>query len=250
MALDPPLLDARTPLALVGETFCLVRDGVAGRFESAEAGKIRAEGLVVLTTARLCFIPRGAGAGARAFDVPLQGLLREAFQQPWFGANYLEGEVAPVPGRGIVNNISFRFTFLNGGAGTFLRVFFSLIEKYRCPPAAAPAAAAFLAPPAMQQWLHAQLALVDPSDPTTIYIEQPRQPPPHQQRRQFAPVPVGGSGGGADEPGEGESLLRQAPPPRPDTPAAALLPSLTYAEAAALAQAQQSAPPHEPQYRR
>jgi hypothetical protein len=247
MALDPPLLDARTPLALVGETFCLVRDGVAGRFESAEAGKVRAEGLVVLTTARLCFSPRGPGA--RAFDVPLQGLLREAFQQPWFGANYLEGEVAPVPGRGLVNTVTWRFTFLSGGAGTFLRVFFSLMEQYRCLPAAAPAAAAFLAPPAMQQWLHAQLALVDPSDPTTIYIEQPRQPPPHQQRRQFAPVPVVGGGGGADEPGEGDTFLRQAPALQPELQAVPL-PPLTYAEAAALAQAQQSTQTQGPQLRR
>ena len=194
MALDPPQLDALTPVGLVGEVFVLLRDSVAAHFESAEAGKFAcARGRLVVTTLRLCFLP-APGAGGRAVDVPLQGITTEKFQQPFFGANYLEGLVEAVPGRGLVNRIKFRFTFSNGGCGTFLRVFFQLIEQHRlllaaqrqqlAPP---PGPALFFAPQQMQAWMGQQQAFVDPADPSVLYLVQPPQPQAPQPQPQWQP---------------------------------------------------------------
>ena len=218
MALDPPLFDDQTPLGLVGEFFCLRRANVSAVFESAEAGRrASAEGVLVVTTVRLCFVGRGL-----AFDLPLQSVSREAFRQPIFGANYLEGTCAPVPGRGLVNAVSFRLTFPAGGCGTFLRVFFQLMEQHRLAQelaaraqaqalaAPAPAAPSFFAPERASAWVAEQQAFVDPTDPSTLFLAQPVFPP--RVRQSFEPVRAGDSGSAVRSPREleareGDTLL-------------------------------------------
>jgi hypothetical protein len=191
MALDVPCVPPlyRLPLGIYGEFFLLSRPGIAGLFESPEAGRVEGtNGTIFVTSIRLCFIPDRIGVGgARPFDVPLQGIIKEEFKQPFFGANYLCGLVSPVPGRGLVNNCSFRFTFNEGGCQTFLRVFFTLMAQYRIPRGVAPSG--FFDPPRLQSWVQAEDAVRDPQDPSVIYLSQPMHVSRPQQPQQYAPVP-------------------------------------------------------------
>jgi hypothetical protein len=130
----------------------------------------------------------------------VQGLSGEDFVQPFFGANYLKGTVAPVPGRGLSAPASFKLHFMHGGATTFLRMFFGIMEQYKV--ADERARLAFLdSAPAVQSFIAtAHAAYVDPSDPSVIFITQPaavesagRLP---RTAVSYAPVGVGGSAGG------------------------------------------------------
>ena len=189
MALDIPLLPPsyKSPLGIYGEFFVLSRPGVSGLFLSPEAGKVEGlRGTIFVTTIRLCFVPDVIGiGGARPFDIPLSGIMKEEFKQPFFGANYLTGLVTQVPYRGLVNNITFRFTFNEGGCQRFLRVFFTLMAQYRIPSTTSNV---FFEPPRLQSWVQEEVALRDPSDPSVIYLSQPEIP--QQTRAQYTPVPT------------------------------------------------------------
>ena len=120
-----------------------------------------------------------------------QGIEKEAFKQPIFGANYLDIVVAPVPGRGLQNPTKLTLTFNQGGANTFLRIFFELMGRVHAERSAQAAYAAAiaagmqqhqppsaLAPQAIQGYLQdVARAYVDPSDPSTIYLTQPHEDP-------------------------------------------------------------------------
>jgi hypothetical protein len=164
MAFNPPLLPGGLPAGIVGEYFCLEREGIelSVDTQTREHGKqVLRRCRLFMTTLRLCLVcPSPNGSGLQSFDVPLQGISAESFEQPWFGANYLALTVAPVPGRGLVSPAKVKLTFNQGGCGLFLRVFFTLMAKYK--EADASARASFLAAPSMQGFIsHAQTAFVD-----------------------------------------------------------------------------------------
>ena len=164
MALNPPLIPGGLPAGIVGEFFCLERGGIelSVDTQTREHGKqVLPKCRLFMTTLRMCLIAPAANAsGLQAFDIPLQGISGESFEQPWFGANYLALTVAPVPGRGLVSPAKVKVTFNEGGCGLFLRVFFALMAKYKDADAAA--RANFLAAPSMQHFVnHAQTAYVD-----------------------------------------------------------------------------------------
>ena len=208
MALNPPLIAGGLPAGIVGEFFCLERGGIelSVDTQTREHGKqVLPKCRLFMTTLRMCLIAPAANAsGLQAFDIPLQGIGGESFEQPWFGANYLALTVAPVPGRGLVSPAKVKVTFNEGGCGLFLRVFFALMAKYKDADAAA--RANFLAAPSMQHFVnHAQTAYVDPSDPSRLFVTQPPYavqapppppppPPPQQQQQQpggYYPPPGG-----------------------------------------------------------
>jgi hypothetical protein len=164
MALNPPLLPGGLPAGIAGEFFCLERSGIelSVDTQSRELGKqVLAKCRLFMTTLRMCVVCTTANSsGLQSFDIPMQGISGESFEQPWFGANYLKLAVAPVLGRGLTSPAQVKITFIEGGCGLFLRVFFALMAKYKDADAAA--RAAFLAPPSMQAWVsQTQTAYVD-----------------------------------------------------------------------------------------
>ena len=166
MALNPPLLagSGGLPAGILGEFFALERAGIelAVDTQSREHGKqVLPRCRLFLTTLRLCLVaPAPNASGLQAFDIPLQGVSAESFEQPWFGANYLALTVAPVPGRGLASPAKVKVTFNEGGCGLFLSVFFSLMARYKDADAAA--RANFLAAPAMQSFIaRTQTAYID-----------------------------------------------------------------------------------------
>lgn len=201
-------------MGIVGELFCLEREGMVLTMDArgTPAGKVKAPGKLVVTTVRMCFVADAPTAAFQALDIPFQGLTGEAFKQPVFGANYLEGQVAPVPGRGLNGTTSFTLAFHRGGCQTFLRVFFALMDQYRRRDAAA--RAAWMAPPAVQTFLAEQAAYVDPSDPSRVFVAQPQAWAPAPQ-----PAPQGWPGVAPAAPTGGPSYA--AGPGMPGTGGAA-----------------------------
>jgi hypothetical protein len=84
---------------MLGEWFVLERGGIELSLDTQtrEHGKqVLRPCRLYLTTLRLCLVaPAPNASGLQAFDIPLQGISAESFEQPFFGANYLALTVAP-----------------------------------------------------------------------------------------------------------------------------------------------------------
>jgi hypothetical protein len=145
MALNPPLLADGRPAGLLGEWYVLERRGIVAHIDTRDprVGVLKGGCKIQLTTVRIVVLPTKPTPAFAAFDIPLQGLSAEAFKQPIFGANHLDFDVAPVPGRGLesAGPIKVSLTFNDGGCNRFLRVFFALVEKNRAAASAADARA-------------------------------------------------------------------------------------------------------------
>jgi hypothetical protein len=63
--------------------------------------------------------------------VPLALLTHESFNQPIFGCNNLSGATTPLAGGGLSGTANFWLYFKSGGVGTFLPLFFGLLEDTR-----------------------------------------------------------------------------------------------------------------------
>ena len=110
----------------------------------------------------------------------------EKFNQPIFGNNNLSFNVVPQTGWGESYQFSVVLEFRNGGAQTFLRIFWKLmstVNDVRNLPGSHLSfilllVASVVPTPAMEvasgNWV--RTAFVDPSDPTYIYTSQPVQP--------------------------------------------------------------------------
>jgi hypothetical protein len=196
MALNPPVMSVGgQPMGLWGETFILLRQNVHVKLDRPGAPHaLTGKGTLYVSTLRCCLVFSQLVDGVHAFDLPLQGLVgTPEFKQPVFGANYLEGLVAPVPGRGLDGTgpspVRFRLTF-NNGVGTFLKAFYRLHEAYVRQDAAA--RAAFLDPAQAQAWTQTLFAAQSSDDPSVLYIQGRVAQPPSEPRQQFEPTRVGG----------------------------------------------------------
>lgn len=220
--------------------------------------KVKEHGRLFLTTVRICFVADKPTASFASLDIPLQGIsevwtshhlravqsafrcsppsstactcvsLQEEFCQPIFGANYLKGVVAPVPGRGMTGPTKFKLYFYKGGCQTFLNFFFQIMEKYKIADASA-RHAFFDSQRAVQSFISDMSAYVDPSDPTTIFIVQPAAaeaggsaspygaPPGYSSTT--AGVSTGGGGGGGYSGGGGGYAPVSYPPTATYAPA-------------------------------
>jgi WW domain-binding protein 2 len=101
-------------------------------------------------------------------------LLDESFNQPIFGANNLTGASPPLDGSGLTDTIKWKLAFNNGGVGTFLPLFFRLLNEMRqrmSQPQGVVANAPTHSDADVQQIL--QAAYVDPNDPSKLYVSQP-----------------------------------------------------------------------------
>ena len=79
MALNPPIGPNFEPLRVQGEHFCLQRIGVEFELKIEGMGKLKGEGKVVLTTARLVLINPKGKPEFKSFDLPLALTHHESF---------------------------------------------------------------------------------------------------------------------------------------------------------------------------
>ena len=172
---NPALSANRLPEQIAGEMIMLSRAGIEFTAKSG-AHKFHAHGDLYVTTLRVVFVASRASGSFQAFDLPLATMRSEKFNQPIFGANNLSGTTPPLAGStGLADDINWKIAFNNGGAGTFLHIFFRLLVEMR-QRMAAPAAEMVYEHNVQQNLPQAvvtqvvQQAFVDPSDPTKLYV--------------------------------------------------------------------------------
>lgn len=178
------------PAPFQGEIIVLRRKGLEiglDGFGQEGQNRWKAKGFLYLSNVRMVFVAKHARlentTGLQAFDIPLVYIHRDEFKQPIFGCNHLSGHVwqAAEGGgpRGSLPPVSFKLYFTEGGVGTFLPLYFDLLnraktaarwqEQQQRQTAPRPSA-----PPVGEL---AATAFVDPQDPTVLYLAQPLVPP-------------------------------------------------------------------------
>ena len=157
------------PAPLPGEFFLLKRENITCTVQVAGQSKLKAAGVFYLSTQRIVFVSIPARkARFQSFEAPLRGIINERFNQPIFGANYLSGVAT---GSRLPNPAKFSLKFNSGGVGTFLRLFFTMMEKFRDENEAR--RRAFFNEVENGKFQQAQKAYFDPSDPSVVYVSQP-----------------------------------------------------------------------------
>uniref|UniRef100_A0A7N0VEX3 Arabinogalactan protein n=1 Tax=Kalanchoe fedtschenkoi TaxID=63787 RepID=A0A7N0VEX3_KALFE len=192
MAVNPQLLPNGIPVAFYNELFVLARDGVEFEVDKIPGSdRVRAKGTIYLSNIRMVFVASKPVGNFFAFDMPLLYVHEEKFNQPIFHCNNISGFVEPVvpenEHRALYSTHSFKILFKEGGCGTFVPLFFNLLnslrqynQHYRAgaeAPRVDPLQAA--QPPVEEMMRH---AYVDPNDPTKIYLQQPAQEPQLRRR--------------------------------------------------------------------
>ena len=171
MALNPPLQPNRHPAPVQGEYLVLVRKNIEAEIVLENRQKYKGKGKLYLTTLRLVFV-NDKNEAMSSFDVPIDLMKQEKFNQPIFGANYISGHVLPLYNL-IPCPANFKFWFMSGGTGTFLPLFYNIVDQIR---------------KRRQHGNHGpdprfiecvangnlrNVAYVDPNDPSVIFIQQP-----------------------------------------------------------------------------
>mmetsp|Transcript_16247 Transcript_16247/g.41405 ORF Transcript_16247/g.41405 Transcript_16247/m.41405 type:complete len:221 (-) Transcript_16247:74-736(-) len=177
------------------EHFFLLRNGVMlsldGLGPSASAAVKNVPGVIYLSNVRMVFVlskPDASAGGMYAFDFPLAYIRTERFHQPIFGANNLTANCFSTADDGGPNGArpphALTLYFREGGVGTFLPLFFQLVQQARDLNAAAPPPPGVspVAPTPAQTSQMVQTAYIDPNDPTQVYLvtgrgTQPSAPP-------------------------------------------------------------------------
>lgn len=152
----------------------LVRDNIVFQCKLPRGGKLWGKGSFHLTSKRLVFVATSGSSRAdfKSFEVPLVTMERPKFQQPIFGANYLEGVAVPedpsLDSPLAAGGAYFSLTFNSGGCGTFLPIFYRLLGEIWEQGDSTNR----IADAAIQGRLN-DVAYVDPSDPSVLYLSQP-----------------------------------------------------------------------------
>ena len=126
---NPALGPDGRPAPMPGEVFVLSRRGIAfSAKDSASSQKFETRGSLWLSTLRVVFVADRPQGGFSAFDLPLATMRSESFNQPIFGANNMTGTSPPLPDSACAGDITWYLGFKDGGVGTFLPLFFSLLQ--------------------------------------------------------------------------------------------------------------------------
>eukprot|EP00931_Biecheleriopsis_adriatica_P076522 TRINITY_DN50216_c0_g1_i1.p2 TRINITY_DN50216_c0_g1~~TRINITY_DN50216_c0_g1_i1.p2 ORF type:complete len:223 (-),score=46.55 TRINITY_DN50216_c0_g1_i1:69-737(-) len=196
MAVNPLLAqDGATsslfPMPEAGEAFVLRRDNIDFECNLPRGGKLWGRGCFFLSSKRIVFVvgEKTCRADFKSFAIPLQTMRKPKFEQPIFGANYLTGLVRPVAGTEtdtsaaplIGGDTAFFLTFRSGGCNTFLPLLFQLLAEVQAQQQAQGPSIA----QAAQEGRLNQVAYVDPSDPSVLYLSQPTAVPGTQERTPF-----------------------------------------------------------------
>ena len=170
MAFNPTVTSNGTPVTPedANEVFLLSRGGISFSVEAKETGKFSGNGTLFLTSHSIFFVAKKIttqrGLQFVSFRLPITNITEEKFNQPIFGANNLSGKCSPVV-VGSTSDFKFKFSFNNGGCGTFLPIFFMSMERGRQDSRR-------FAQEVTNNGI-ANGAFVDPNDPTVIFVQQP-----------------------------------------------------------------------------
>ncbi|RIA93506.1 hypothetical protein C1645_762169 [Glomus cerebriforme] len=126
--------DGKSPVPLPGEKILLEQGKVSlvldmGGGYPGNAGTLKADGGIYLTNQRVIFISRPLLDHFKSLSIPLLNLKEGKLQQPWFGANYYQAIVTPVPNGGLPAPGQLKITFKEGGGFEFSTVYKELMLR-------------------------------------------------------------------------------------------------------------------------
>lgn len=193
MALNIPLTsdeNGQFPLPFQGEVFMLTRDKITLTLKDGARDVPAVGGRLFLTNLRIVFLVAEKDrmkAQAESYEFPFRGLWDEKLNQPIFHANNITTNVQYYDDQPFQGTLSVKLIFKQGGVGTFLSVFNSVLRETRVQlqreerssQQAPPPMPAFNpeSTPFEQQFLQGDMqhnaAFVDPSDPSRLYATQP-----------------------------------------------------------------------------
>ncbi|KAI8097777.1 uncharacterized protein BX664DRAFT_327245 [Halteromyces radiatus] len=107
----------------------LVLDCSEDGYPGNSSGYWSSQGLIYLSNQRIVFIAQKPNDSLQSLNIPILHLKNWKLEQPWFGANYIEGIVLPVSGGGLLKNGKLRLTFTEGGAIEFTTILQALYER-------------------------------------------------------------------------------------------------------------------------
>lgn len=152
-------------------------------------------GSVFLTNYRLVFVAKKPTPQVHAIELPLLFIDKHDVSQPIFGANNLHGTCRPVDAAA-GELINWKLSFTNGGMGTMVPLFFASIEyirvasrrRHEAPPEPEPEPDVFPMKQTAEPPAFLATALLDPNDPTKVYLTQPVNALDQQAKPQFPVV--------------------------------------------------------------
>mmetsp|Transcript_50001 Transcript_50001/g.131773 ORF Transcript_50001/g.131773 Transcript_50001/m.131773 type:complete len:197 (-) Transcript_50001:88-678(-) len=191
MAINPVLAQDSAsgelfPLPQGGETFVLKRDNIHFEAHLPSGAKLKGVGVFYLSSKRIVFLVKSKPSRAdfKSFEIPLATLTSPKFEQPIFWANYLWGKVAPLDtdaqGPLAGGRTKVYLTFWSGGCGTFLPLFYQIMSQIVQEQVEGGEVIQAAAEGRLNQ-----VAYVDPSDPSVLFLAQPQATPNTEERTEF-----------------------------------------------------------------
>ncbi|KAI9302100.1 hypothetical protein BJ944DRAFT_153481, partial [Cunninghamella echinulata] len=127
--------DGQSPVPLPQEKMFFTQDAVKLVLDCNEngypgntGGHWESKGTVHLSNQRIIFIAQHPTHEFQSLNIPILNLKQWKLEQPWFGANYIEGVVLPVPNGGLKKG-KVVLTFIEGGATEFTTILHNLLER-------------------------------------------------------------------------------------------------------------------------
>ena len=183
------------PVPYAGEFIFASRDGSYLRVDGDPSFKFSGGGQVFLTNYRLVFVPKKPTQMIQAIEFPLLFIEQFDVKQPVLGANNLHGTCAIVSQP--TSKLKWKVSFTNGGMGTMVPLFYATISYIRVasqrpqqqpmyhqqpPQEGKPQEDVSKPPPFVVN------AVVDPNDPTMVYVVQPELAEEKERKEPGFPV--------------------------------------------------------------
>lgn len=185
---QPSVRNIPAPVPYMGEYIFASRDTCHVSISGEEPFSFSGFGKVYLTNYRLVFVPHKPNMTFRGIELPLLYIEDFDVHQPIFGANYMAGRCRRVdePDRAM---LKWKLKFSSGGMGTMVPLFYATVQYIRTAVQNLNSVSTnedeehddtVKPPPFVAN------AVVDPNDPTVVYIvEQPVQPPTEPIKPKF-----------------------------------------------------------------
>ena len=168
----------KIPVPYIGECFFASRDTCHVTISSTPNESFSGIGTVYLTNYRLVFVPKKPNNAFRGYELPLLYIQDFDVHQPILGANYMRGTCRHVMSGDDGHMVGWKVKFCNGGLGTMVPLFYATVAYIRTASANRNQACEDTdsvqytsSPPEF-----VANAVVDPNDPTVVYVIQPQVP--------------------------------------------------------------------------
>ena len=172
MSINPNLNPiTKQPYRIENEYFILTRTDILYEITTDIKTKFSGKGSLLLTSLRLFIISKVKTDKFESIEIPLSKIDNETFNQPFFGKNYIQGNITNDKTFQLqLQPIEFKIWFTNTNCGTFVPAFFQLLDslrqnQFKCHDKNLEKA--------LQGGIFNIVFAIDPNDPSIFFIGQP-----------------------------------------------------------------------------